>query len=54
MTVLWNRGVQTDRKDLPGRPDIIIENKTDKVYLLTDVAISSDRNVTQKEAEKKI
>jgi hypothetical protein len=37
---------------LANRPDIIIENKKDKTCLLIDVAIPSDKNVIQKEAEK--
>jgi hypothetical protein len=36
------------------RPDIIIKNKKDKTCLLIDVAIPSDKNVIQKEAEKKL
>jgi hypothetical protein len=39
---------------LANRPDIIIKNKKDKTCLLIDVAIPSDRNVIQKEAEKKL
>jgi hypothetical protein len=38
---------------LANRPDIIIKNKG-KTCLLTDVAIPSDKNVIQKEAEKKL
>jgi hypothetical protein len=38
---------------LANRPDIIIKNKKDKTCLLIDVAIPSDKNVIQKEAEKK-
>jgi hypothetical protein len=34
--------------------DIIIKNTTNKIFLLIDVAISSDRNVIQKESEKKL
>jgi hypothetical protein len=52
--LLWNQGVQTDREVLENRPDIIIENKTDKICLLIDVAVQSDRNVIQKESEKKV
>jgi hypothetical protein len=37
---------------LANRPDIIIKNKEDKTCLLSDVAIPSDKNVIQKEAEK--
>jgi hypothetical protein len=39
---------------LANRPDIIIKNKKDKTCLLIDVAIPSDKNVIQKEAEKKL
>jgi hypothetical protein len=53
ITVLWNQGVQTDREVLENRPDIIIKNK-DTICLLIDVAIPSDRNVIQKEFEKKL
>jgi hypothetical protein len=38
---------------LANRPDIMIKNKKDKTCLLIDVAIPSDKNVIQKEAEKK-
>jgi hypothetical protein len=38
---------------LANRHDIIIKNK-DKTCLLIDVAIPSDKNVIQKEAEKKL
>jgi hypothetical protein len=51
-TVLWNQGIQTDGEVLANRPDIIIKNKKDKTCLLIDVAIPSDKNVIQKEAEK--
>jgi hypothetical protein len=54
ITVLWNQGVQIDRKVLANRPDIIIKNKKDKICLLIDVAIPSDWNVIQKESEKKL
>jgi hypothetical protein len=38
---------------LANRPDIIIKNK-DKTCLLIDVAIPSDKNIIQKEAENKL
>jgi hypothetical protein len=53
-TVLWNQGIQSDREVLANRPDIIIKNKKEKICLLIDVAIPSDRNVLQKESEKKL
>jgi hypothetical protein len=37
------------------RPDTIIKHKQkEKMYILIDVAIPADRNVTQKDAEKKL
>ena len=53
VTVLWNQAVHTDREDTASRPDIIIKNKEEKTCTLLDVAIPADRNVVQKEAEKK-
>jgi hypothetical protein len=39
---------------MTSRPDAIIKNKKEKTCILVDVAIPADRNVTQKEAEKKL
>jgi hypothetical protein len=50
--VLWNQGVQTDREILANRPNII-QNKKNKICLLIDAAIPSDRNIIQ-ESEKKL
>ena len=52
--VLWNQEVHTDREVTANRPDIIIKNKKEKTFPLIDVAIPADRNVVQKEAEKKL
>jgi hypothetical protein len=54
ITVLWNQGVQTDREVLANRSYLIIKNKKDKICLLIDVAIPSDRNVIQKASENKL
>ena len=54
VTVLWNHAVHTDREVTANRPDIIIKNKKEKTCTLIDVAIPADRNVVQKEAEKKL
>jgi hypothetical protein len=54
ITILWNQGVQTDTEVLANRPEMIIRNKKDKIYLLIDIAIPSDRNVIQKESKKKL
>jgi hypothetical protein len=45
---------QTDRHVLIDRPDITIKNKTDKIFLLTDVEMPLDKAVKQKMAEKKL
>ena len=52
--MLWNQEVHTDREVTANRPDIIIKNKKEKTYTLIDVAIPADRNVVQKESEKKL
>jgi len=52
--VLWNQAVHTDREVIANRPDVIIKNKKEKTCTLIDVAILADRNVVQKEAEKKL
>jgi len=54
VTVLWNQAVHTDREVTANRPDIIIKNKKEKTCTLVDVALPADRNVVQKEAEKKL
>jgi len=46
--------INTDREVTANRPDIIIKNKKEKTCTLMDVAIPADRNVVQKEAEKKL
>ena len=53
-TVLWNQAVHTEKEVTANRPDIIIKNKKEKTCTLIDVAIPADRNVVQKEAEKKL
>jgi hypothetical protein len=54
VTLLWNQAVHTDREVTANRPDIIIKNQKEKTCTLIDVAIPADRNVVQKEAEKKL
>jgi len=52
VTILWNQQVHTDRNILSNIPDIIIHDNETGTCMLTDVAISGDRNVIKKEAEK--
>jgi len=46
--------INTDTEVTANRPDIIIKNNKEKTCTLIDVAIPADRNVVQKEAEKKL
>ena len=52
VTILWNQQVQTDRTIPNNKPDIIIRDNKKRTCMLIDVAISWDRNVIKKEAEK--
>jgi hypothetical protein len=54
VTILWNQQVQTDRTILSNKPDIIIRDNEKGTCMLIDVAISGDRNVIKKEAEKSL
>ena len=50
--VLWNQQVQTDRTNPNNKPGIIIRDNKKGTRMLIDVAISGDRNLIKKEAEK--
>ena len=52
VTILWIQQVQTDRTVPSNKPDIIIRDNEKGTCMLIDVAISGDRNVIKKEAEK--
>jgi len=52
VTILWNQQVQTDRTIPNNKPGIIIRDNEKGTCMLIDVAISGDRNVIKKEAEK--
>jgi hypothetical protein len=52
--VVWNQSVNTDREVTDNRPHKIIKREREKMRTLQDVAVPVDRNVTQKEAEKKL
>ena len=49
---MWNQKVQTDRTIPNNKPDIIIRDNEKGTCMIIDVAISGDRNVFKKEAEK--
>jgi hypothetical protein len=50
--ILWNQQVQTGRTIPLNKPDIIIRDNEKGTCMLIDVAISGDRNVIKKEAER--
>ena len=50
--MVWNQQVQTDRTIPNNKPDIIIRDNEKRTCMLIDVAISGDRNVIKKEADK--
>ena len=52
ITILWNQQVQTERTIPNSKPDIIIRDAEQRTCMLIEVAISRDRNVIKKEAEK--
>ena len=49
---MWNQQVQTDRTIPSNKADIIIRDNEMGTCMLIDVAISGERNVIKKEAEK--
>jgi hypothetical protein len=53
VTVLLDQEVHTGREVTANRPDII-KNKKEKTCTLVDVVVLADRNVVQKEVEKKL
>ena len=52
VTILRNQQVQTDRTIPNNKPDTIIRDNEKGTCMLIDVAISGDRNVIKKGAEK--
>ena len=52
VTILWKQQIQTDRTIPKNKPDIIIRDNEKGTCMVIDVAISGDRNVIKKEAEK--
>ena len=52
VTILCNQQVQTDITIPNNKPDTIILDNEKGTCMLIDVAVSGDRNVIKKEAEK--
>ena len=52
VVILWDFSIQTDRKILANRPDIVIQDKKKQTALLLDISIPSDKNTSLKTYEK--
>jgi hypothetical protein len=52
VTILWNQQVQTDRTFPNNKSDIITRDNEKRTCMLKDVAVSGDRNMIKKEADK--
>jgi len=52
LTILWNQQIQTDKTIPNNKPDIIIRDNEKGTCMLTDVAISGDRNVIKKKPRR--
>ena len=52
VTILWNQQIQTDRTIPNNKTDIIIRDNEKGTCVLTDVAISGDRNVIKKRSRE--
>ena len=50
-TILWNSPIITDRHVPCNKPDIVIQEKSDRCQII-DVAIPSDYNIQKKATEK--
>jgi len=50
--MLWNQQVQNGGTTPNNKPDIIIRDNKKRTCMLIGVAISGDRNVVKKEADK--
>ena len=52
VTILWDMQVHTDRTSSTNKPEIIIIDKQEKMFMLIDMAVPFDRNTSIKVAEK--
>lgn len=54
ITLIWDSQIQTDRFIKANKPDIVVKDKQKQTCLIIDVAVPSDYNITEKEAEKRL
>ena len=52
VTILWNQQVQTGRSVPNNKPDIIIRDNVKGTFMLTDAAISGNRNEIKKKPRR--
>ena len=52
VTILWKQKIQTDKTIPNNKPDILIRDNERGMCMLIEVAISGERTVIEKEAEK--
>ena len=50
--VWWDRAVETAKKVVHNKPDIVFINKKDKKWTIADFSVPHDRNIIKKEEEK--
>lgn len=50
--ILWDYGIHADRKIYVNMPDTTIEDIRQKTYMLIDMAVPTDNNISAKEFEK--
>ena len=52
VTLLWDFPIRTDRTIQANRPDIIVKDFKKKTFLLIDMSIPTDQNISAKEFDK--
>ena len=52
VTIIWDFTVHKDRKIDANRLDIIIKNREERTYIMMDVAVLSDQNISLKEFQR--
>ena len=52
VVVLWDFAVHTDRKVDVNRPDIVIKDFKERTYIMLDVTVPVDKNISLKEFDK--
>ena len=51
-TILWDMPIQTEKETKANRPDIVVKDKKERICLLIDMSIPTERNTSLKTMEK--